>query len=346
MSIQTPEEKANFELLVAFEKLGSLSSLIVETSELAIKSLTPDGVISSWNSGAEKIYGYKDFEIIGKHNSVLISSDYSNVFEELTKQFKTGQTIHHYETKSIKKDRTIIDVCLSFSPIKDSNGKIIGTVTLDRDMTKSTASKKERQIENEEKEKKANDLIIANKELLFQNGEKEKRAAELVIINNELEVFSNSQKEALQYARSLIEASRDPLITINTDGKITDVNEAMATVTGKSRKDLINTDFKIYFTNPEKASEVYIEVFKKGFVSDYPLTIIDGELTDVLFNGSVYKDEKGNILGAVIVARDITEQKKRAEELMQAKTAAEFAATIAENSLESKQNLIKTRSFL
>ena len=59
MPTKTPEERANFETLVAFEKLGSLSSLIVETSEMAIKSLTLDGVISSWNIGAEKIYGKK-----------------------------------------------------------------------------------------------------------------------------------------------------------------------------------------------------------------------------------------------------------------------------------------------
>ena len=344
MSIKTPEERANFEKLVAFEKLGDFSSIIVETSELAIKSLTLDGVISSWNKGAEKIYGYKDYQIIGKHNSVLIADDYHKVFEELIEQFKTGQTIHHYETKSIRKDKRIIDVCLSFAPIKDADGKIIGTVTLDRDVTNTITSNKERQIQNEEKEKRASELLIANKELVFQNKEKGKRAAELIVINKELEAYSNSQKEMSQYVRSLIEASRDPLITISIKGKITDVNEAMTTVTGESREDLINTDFKIYFTNPEKASEIYKEVFRKGFVIDYPLTIIDGELTDVLFNGSVYKDGKGNILGAVIVARDITEQKKIAAELIKAKITAELAATSAENSVKSKQQFLSNMS--
>jgi len=68
-----------------------------------------------------------------------------------------------------------------------------------------------------------------------------------------------------------------------------------------------------YFTEPDKAREVYQQVFAKGFVADYPLTIMDGKLTGVLFNGSVYKDDRGNVLGVVIVARDITEQKKLAE---------------------------------
>lgn len=113
-----------------------------------------------------------------------------------------------------------------------------------------------------------------------------------------------------EYARSLIEASLDPLVTINVDGKIMDVNEAMAKITGKEREELIGTDFKDYFTDPEKAHEVYQEVFAKGFVANYPLTIIDGVLTEVLFNGSVFKNKQGKILGAVVVARDITERRK------------------------------------
>ena len=97
-----------------------------------------------------------------------------------------------------------------------------------------------------------------------------------------------------QYARSLIEASLDPLVTISAEGKITDVNEASIKVTGISREDLINTDFSNYFTEPQKAREGYLKVFEKGFVADYPLTIKhkNGTLTDVLYNASVYKDKK------------------------------------------------------
>ena len=107
------------------------------------------------------------------------------------------------------------------------------------------------------------------------------------------------------YTRSLIEASLDPLVTINAEGKITDMNEATVNITGLSRKKLIGSDFFDYFTEPQKAREVYQEVFAKGSVADSPLTLRhkDGKLTDVLFNGSVYKDDKGNVLGVVIVAQ-------------------------------------------
>ena len=191
-------------------------------------------------------------------------------------------------------------------------------------------------FQNEEKEKRAAELNIANKELVFQNEEKEKRAVELGIANKEL-IFQNEEKakrvielRIANYARSLIEASRDPLFTISPEGKITDVNEASLKVIDLSREQLIGTNFFDYFTDPVKAREGYKQIFAMGFVADYPLTIMDGVMTDVLFNGSVYKDEQGKVLGAVVVARDITEQKRIETELIEAKVFAELATAIAE----------------
>jgi len=139
-----------------------------------------------------------------------------------------------------------------------------------------------------------------------------------------------AQKLLSNYSLSLIEASRDPLFTISPKGKITDMNEATVRVTGSTREKIIGTDFFNYFTDPDKARKGYEQVFAKGFVADYPLTIIDGELTDVLFNGSVYKDDRGNVIGAVVVARVITEQKKIEKELVAAIVSAEKATAIAE----------------
>ncbi len=134
------------------------------------------------------------------------------------------------------------------------------------------------------------------------------------------------------YARSLIEASLDPLVTISSVGKITDMNEALTNITGLTREELIDSNFLDYFTEPQKASNVYEQVFEKGSVADFPLTLRhkNGKLTDVLFNGSIYRDEKGNVEGIVIVARDVTEQKKAAKELTEAIMFAEMATMIAE----------------
>ncbi|PQB07337.1 hypothetical protein BST83_09320 [Polaribacter filamentus] len=130
-----------------------------------------------------------------------------------------------------------------------------------------------------------------------------------------LEAFINSVKQSSQYARSLIEVSLDPLVTISPEGKITDVNQASTKVTGVSRNKLIGTDFSDYFTEPDKAREAYKQVFEKGFVADYPLTVChkNGKLTDVSYNASIYKDDKGNVLGVFAAARDVTALKQSSQ---------------------------------
>ncbi|MCC4770856.1 PAS domain S-box protein [Methanosarcina sp. DH2] len=122
------------------------------------------------------------------------------------------------------------------------------------------------------------------------------------------------------YNRSLIEASPDPLVTIGPDGKITDVNNSTETVTGYSRDELIGTDFSDYFTEPEKAKEVYRHVFQEGLVRNYPLEIQhkDGRITPVLYNASVYKGESGEVIGVFAAARDITELQKAEKALKKA----------------------------
>jgi PAS domain S-box-containing protein len=152
------------------------------------------------------------------------------------------------------------------------------------------------------------------------------------------DVTERKQAEAKQrassaYARSLIEASVDPLVTISPDGKITDVNQATELVTGIPRQRLIGTDFSDYFTEPEKAREGYQQVFSQGFVKDYPLAIrhTTGRITDVLYNASVYKDDKGKVLGVFAAARDVTER-KMAEELQRASSA--YARSLIEASLD------------
>ena len=144
-----------------------------------------------------------------------------------------------------------------------------------------------------------------------------------------------------QYARSLIEASLDPLFTISPDGKITDINNASVEITKTTRENLIGTDFFEYFTEPKKAREIYKQVFSEGFVADFPLTIRDGKLTEVLFNGSVYKDDSDNVIGVVVVARDITDHKRIENELKDARRFAESAAKIAEEAKDIAESATK-----
>ncbi len=122
-------------------------------------------------------------------------------------------------------------------------------------------------------------------------------------------------KRSSLYARRLIEASPDPLVTINAEGKITDVNKATEEATGVPRSSLIGKDFADYFTEPEKARAGYREAFERGQVIDYPLTLrhASGKTLDVLYNASVYRDASGAVAGVFAAARDITERKRDEE---------------------------------
>lgn len=135
------------------------------------------------------------------------------------------------------------------------------------------------------------------------------------------------------YARSLIEASPDPLVTINAEGKITDTNRATELATGRSRSHLIGSDFSDCFTEPEKARIGYRKIFAEGFVRDYPLAIrhTSGKTTQVLYNASVFRNAEGEIQGVFAAARDVTELKKaekRAQESVKKLKDAERLAAI------------------
>ena len=147
-----------------------------------------------------------------------------------------------------------------------------------------------------------------------KNNGKEKRARELFT----KEVQKEKANKGWKYNRNLLETSIDFLVTIGPDGIITDVNSATEKATGLPREKIIGTDFSEYFTEPDKARVGYKQVFDIGKVVDYELYLkhINGSSIPVLYNASVYKDNEGQIIGALVVARDISAIKKHEDELI------------------------------
>ena len=109
---------------------------IVEASDDAIIGKTLDGTIVSWNRGAEKTYGYKAEEMLGRSISALIPPDKPNEFASIIKQLQRGQHIESYETTRIHKDGHLMDVSVTISPIKNKAGMIVGASVVGRDITK------------------------------------------------------------------------------------------------------------------------------------------------------------------------------------------------------------------
>ena len=117
---------------------------IIESSDDAIISKSVDGYITSWNRGAQRLYGYKPEEIIGKPVSVLMPPSKKDDFPFIMKQLHEGKRVEHYETQRMTKDGRILHVAITVSPIRDSQGNIIGASKIARDITERIEHEKRR----------------------------------------------------------------------------------------------------------------------------------------------------------------------------------------------------------
>src|SRR5258706_336206 len=119
------------------EERQALFASIVNSSDDAILSKTMEGIITTWNRGAEKVFGYSSREIIGQHISILIPPTFKNEENEIMNKICNGESIENYETERIRKNGKVINVSLTISPIKDTFGNIIGASKISRDITES-----------------------------------------------------------------------------------------------------------------------------------------------------------------------------------------------------------------
>ncbi len=132
---------------IAAGQTAARLAAIVETSSDAIISKTLDGITTSWNPAAERLYGYAAHEILGKHISVLFPlgrrcSDVPENFQEITRRIAKGDHIPAYETVRIRKDGRRIEVLLSISPIRDATGVVIGASVIAHDITQRKRSER------------------------------------------------------------------------------------------------------------------------------------------------------------------------------------------------------------
>jgi len=120
------------------EQLGEYRSrlaLIIDSSEDAILSKDLNGIITSWNKGAERIYGYAPEEVIGKHISILTPGDRPDEVQKILQKVAEGESIEHYESVRVAKDGRQLDVSISVSPLRDAKDDVIGASAIARDIT-------------------------------------------------------------------------------------------------------------------------------------------------------------------------------------------------------------------
>jgi PAS domain S-box-containing protein len=141
---------ANNELEMSGQKMKWQLAAIVESSDDAIIGKDTNGIITSWNRGAEALFGYAAGEVIGKPITVLIPPERINEEDEILARIRRGEHILHYETVRRRKDGTLLDISLTISPIKDASGKIIGASKIARDITDRKRIEEELKHANEE----------------------------------------------------------------------------------------------------------------------------------------------------------------------------------------------------
>jgi PAS domain S-box-containing protein len=214
----------------AEQKLTDLAS-IVENSDDAIIGKSPDGIITSWNTGAERIYGYSSSEAIGKSVSIIIPAEKEDDLKVILQTVREGKSVFHYETKRKRKDGILIDVSLTSSPIKDPNGSIIGVSTIGRDITRQKIAEEELRISYEVLEDRVNqrtaDLYAANMQLQSEIETRKK--------------IESALQESEAGFRALIEKAPEAILLfdVNQDRYI-EANEKAEKIFGCSRQQLLD----------------------------------------------------------------------------------------------------------
>ena len=137
---------------------------IVEFSEDAILSKSLDGVITSWNRAAEKMYGYTRAEAVGRHMSFLFPPDRQSEMTRILEQIRSGYPIECLETQRLSKAGLLIDVSVTTSAIKDGNGRVVGVSTIARDITLRKRSEEQLKLQSAAIEAAANSIVITDSE--------------------------------------------------------------------------------------------------------------------------------------------------------------------------------------
>src|SRR5450755_1950674 len=147
----------------AEETVQSLA-YVVEFSEDAIIGKNLDGVITSWNRAAEKMYGYTSTEVLGRNLSFLVIPERREEIRALIERVRAGHSVDWFETQRITKEGSVLDVSLSVSPIKDASGQVIGSSAIARDLTPRKRDAEQLRLQAAALEAAANAIVITDYE--------------------------------------------------------------------------------------------------------------------------------------------------------------------------------------
>jgi PAS domain S-box-containing protein len=270
------------------EQARDMLAAIVESSQDAIISKDLEGLITSWNASAERLFGYRACEALGQPGTIIIPEDKREEELELVARLRQGEHIEHLETVRLARDGRRIDVALTISPVCDATGNMRGVSKIVHDIS----ARKQDQAA----------LLQAHAELERRVRE---RTASLAQAN---EALRNSERRLAIFANATFEG-----IAFSQNGRFTDVNEQLAKMLGYTREELLGMDISQLIAPGDRA-RVMAKV-TAGLEShvDHGMVRKDGSLIMVEAHGQSF--ELDGQPTRLTVLLDITERRRLQEAL-------------------------------
>jgi PAS domain S-box-containing protein len=301
-----------------FKVRGALSDAIFNSAYFWQMATDERGVIQIFNVGAESMLGYDALEVVDRITPADISDPQELVKRaaELSAELDTP-IAPGFEALVFKAKRGIEDIYeLTYVRKDGSRFPAIVSVSALRD---------------------AGGEIIGYLLIGTDNTAGKEVEAAQALLDQQL-------RDQQFYTRSLIESNVDGLMTTDPQGTITDVNQQMMTLTGRTRAELIGAPFSDFFTDPARADAAIARVLAEHKVTDYELTVRagDGEETYVSYNATTIHDRDGNLQGVFAAARDVTDRRRIERQLLEKNVELEHASRMTSVFLATMSHELRT----
>jgi PAS domain S-box-containing protein len=301
-------------------KAGALQDAIFNSANFSSIATDADGVIQIFNVGAQRMLGYAPGDVVNKLTPASISDAQELIERAASLSNEFGTTIRPgFDALVYKAVRGIEDI-YDLTYIRADGTRFAALVSV-------TALHG------------ADDKVIGFLLIGTDNTARKQVEAEQALLDQRL-------RDQHFYTRSLIESNIDPLITTDPRGMISDVNQQMEMLTGRTRDELIGAPFQSCFTEPQRAEEAITRVLRESKVTNYELTALarDGKETVVSINATTFHDRDRKLQGVFAAARDVTERKQFEHALQETNGELQAAREAAEKANRAKSEFLSSMS--